>query len=92
MTVVDNVIPNALCQDISIGLDHDGQAHITAADIDVGSTDACGIAMREVLPSDFECSDVGTNQIILNVKDINGNSGQCTSTVTIIDDIIPEAR
>ncbi|WP_139002700.1 HYR domain-containing protein, partial [Hyunsoonleella aestuarii] len=43
VTVEDNVDPTAICQDITVQLDASGNASITAAQIDNGSNDACGI-------------------------------------------------
>ena len=44
VTVLDSAAPTAICQDITIALDEDYQAIITAADIDAGSTDNCTIS------------------------------------------------
>jgi subtilisin-like proprotein convertase family protein len=37
----------------------------------------------------FDCSNVGTNSVILTVTDANGNASSCTSTVTVEDNIAP---
>lgn len=89
--VEDTTPPDARWKDVTIYLNDAGQATITADDIDNGSTDESGIASREVSPSDFGCSDVGPNGVILNVTDMNGNMAQCTSTVTVLDDLLPQA-
>jgi hypothetical protein len=83
--------PVARCKDITIYLNDVGEASITADDIDNGSTDESGIASREVSPSDFGCSDIGPNEVILSVTDTSGNSAQCTSTVTVLDELLPTA-
>ena len=44
VTIEDNVAPVAVCQDITVSLGSGGSVTITAADIDNGSSDACGIA------------------------------------------------
>jgi hypothetical protein len=88
---VDTTPPDARCKDVTVNLNDAGQATITAEDIDDGSTDVSGIASREVSPSDFGCSDVGPNEVILNVTDNYGNSAQCTSIVTVLDDLLPKA-
>ena len=53
VTVEDNVDPIAICQDITVSLDASGNASITAADVDNGSNDACGIASLSVSPNAF---------------------------------------
>jgi PKD repeat protein len=86
--VVDNVLPNAICQDITLQLDANGQASTTPANIDNGSNDACGIASYALDIQDFDCSNIGANTVTLTVIDVNGNSNTCTSTVTI-EDVTP---
>ena len=91
VTVVDDTAPEALCQDLTIQLDLLGNASITASQIDNGSNDACGIQSVSVSPSTFDCSNVGDNTVTLTVTDVNGNVSTCSSTVTVVDDITPEA-
>lgn len=89
VTIEDNTLPVAVCQDITIDLDASGSATITAADVDGGPTDACGIDTRTVNTSSFTCSDVGTNTVTLTVTDNNGNSSTCNATVTVEDNVAP---
>jgi gliding motility-associated-like protein len=91
VTVEDNIAPTAVCQDIIVQLDATGNATITGADVDNGSIDACGIASMVVSPNTFDCTNVGPNTVILTVTDGSGNSSNCTSTVTIEDNIAPNA-
>ncbi len=85
ITVEDNEAPVMVCQNITIQLDASGNASITPADVDGGSTDNCGIAGLSVSPSTFDCSDVGDNPVVLTVTDIHGNSNTCTAIVTVED-------
>ncbi|MDC8003310.1 HYR domain-containing protein [Aureisphaera galaxeae] len=89
VTVEDVTAPEVLCQDITIQLDDDGMATISATDIDNGSTDACGIDTYEVDIDTFDCSMIGDNTVTLTVTDVNGNSATCTATVTVEDLIDP---
>ncbi|MCK9613651.1 MAG: HYR domain-containing protein [Bacteroidales bacterium] len=91
ITVIDNVAPIALCQNITVQLDATGNAEITPSQIDDGSSDACGIASLTVEPSVFTCDNVGLNNVILTVTDVNGNVSTCTAEVTIEDNIPPVA-
>lgn len=91
VTVEDNVDPTALCQNITVQLDASGNASITAAQIDNGSNDACGIASLSVSPSTFNCSNVGANAVVLTVTDNNGNISTCNATVTVEDNVDPVA-
>ena len=85
VTIEDNVIPDAICQDITIQLDPAGNATIIAADINNGSTDACGIATTSATPTTFTCAEIGPNTVTLTLTDANTNSTACTATVTVED-------
>ncbi|MFZ6050790.1 HYR domain-containing protein, partial [Halocola ammonii] len=89
VTVEDNIAPSAVCQDISVNLDASGQASITTADIDNGSSDNCGIVHMELSQTDFTCADLGSNSVTLTVYDFYGNSDICTATVTVNDNQTP---
>jgi predicted extracellular nuclease len=89
VTVVDAVPPTVICQSVTVYLDANGSASVTAAQIDNGSSDACGIASMTVTPSSFGCSNLGANTVTLTVTDVNGNSATCTSTVTVVDNTAP---
>src|SRR5690606_32639172 len=91
VTVEDNIAPQAICQDITVQLDANGQASIVAADIDGGSNDACGIASLSAGQTSFDCSHIGSNTVTLTVTDNNGNVSSCTANVTVEDNIAPQA-
>ncbi|MHA6279716.1 LamG-like jellyroll fold domain-containing protein [Salinimicrobium sp. CAU 1759] len=91
VTVEDNQAPVALAQNITVQLDNNGAASITAIDIDNGSNDACGIDSMSVSPSNFTCSEVGANTVTLTVTDNNGNTNTATATVTVEDNQAPVA-
>src|SRR5690606_9546765 len=59
ITVTDNEAPIAVCVNITIPLDTNGNASITAADVDGGSTDQCGLASISIDIDTFNCSHVG---------------------------------
>ncbi len=89
VTVVDNTAPTVITQSISVSLDANGNAIITAAQIDNGSSDNCGIASITLSKSTFNCSNIGVNTVTLTVTDNNGNISSKTATVTIVDNIAP---
>ena len=49
VTIIDQVAPTAVCQDITVQLDATGNVTITAADVDNGSSDGCGGAVTLAL-------------------------------------------
>ncbi|MGB3344023.1 MAG: HYR domain-containing protein, partial [Aequorivita sp.] len=89
ITVTDNEAPIAVCRNITISLDANGNANITAADVDGGSTDQCGLASISIDIDTFDCSHVGDNNVILTVTDIYGNSSSCIAIVTVEDVTAP---
>src|SRR5690606_26617171 len=91
VTLEDNIAPQAICQDITVQLDANGQASIVAADIDGGSNDACGIASLSAGQTSFDCSHIGSNSVTFTVTDNNGNVSSCTANVTVEDNIAPQA-
>ena len=91
VTVEDNVAPVALCQNKTIQLDANGAASISAGEIDDNSNDACGISTLSLNKTSFDCNDVGTNTIVLTVKDVNNNTSTCQSIVTVEDNVAPVA-
>jgi hypothetical protein len=91
VTVEDNVAATALCQDVTVQLDVTGNGSTTAAAVDNGSNDACGVVSLALSQTDFDCSEVGANTVTLTVIDVNNNVSTCDATVTVEDNVAPEA-
>ncbi|MFK5983462.1 MAG: HYR domain-containing protein, partial [Flavobacteriaceae bacterium] len=89
ITVTDNELAMAVCQDITIQLDTNGDATIVAADADGGSTDNCSVASITIDIETFTCADVGPNDVTLTVTDVNGNVSNCIAVVTVEDVTMP---
>ncbi|MBW6477856.1 MAG: T9SS type A sorting domain-containing protein [Bacteroidales bacterium] len=89
VTVQDNLPPVVIVMDITVELDGNGEALITAEDVDNGSTDNCGIESMELDITGFNCENVGINEVTLTVTDVNGNSGFATAQVTVVDNLPP---
>ena len=90
VNVVDTTNPIVVCQNITVQLDDTGNASITSSMIDNGSTDLAGIASLVADITDFDCTNIGDNTIILTVTDTNGNSDMCMATVTVEDMLAPK--
>lgn len=91
ITVVDNINPVAISQNITVQLDASGQASITPSQIENGSTDNCGIASRSLDVTNFTCANLGNNTVIFSVEDASGNSNSTSAVVTVVDNINPVA-
>jgi hypothetical protein len=83
VTVTDKQAPYAIAKNISMTLVN-GSASITAANLNNGSNDACGIASMTVSKSSFDCNELGDHTVTLTVTDENGNVSSTTSTVTVV--------
>ena len=89
VTVVDNIAPSAIGQDITVSLNQNGQASITAEQINNSSTDNCGTPQVEIDINSFDCSNIGDNIVTLTATDGAGNTSTATVTVTVVDNIAP---
>mgnify|MGYP006075139793 CR=1 FL=1 len=89
VTPVDLIDPVIITQDITVSLDANGSYTLTAADIDNGSSDNCGLDVSSVSPSVFDCDDVGSNNVTLTWTDDSGNSATGTAVVTVEDNLAP---
>jgi len=81
--------PVAICQDIRVALDANGSAMISPEEIDDGSYDEDNGITLALDITEFDCSHLGTNQVVLTVTADNGVSEQCMATVTVEDTLPP---
>jgi large repetitive protein len=98
VTVLDTVDPVAVCQNRNLFVNSSGLVSLTAAMIDNGSFDNCNLLNSTInnlpfgTPLSFTCDSLGSRVVSLQVNDVNGNTGTCTATVTIIDTLAPQAQ
>lgn len=84
VVVTDNSVPTLVCNDnVVIALGSNGDATIDPTDIDLGSTDNCGIDTLFLSEATFDCADLGINTIQLTAVDIYGNSNFCSVDVNV---------
>ncbi|MGD1846064.1 MAG: HYR domain-containing protein, partial [Salibacteraceae bacterium] len=89
VTVLDTLAPVVQTQNLTIYLDGNGQASITAAMVNDGSTDNCAIDTLTLDSTLFDCSEVGANTVTLTASDVNGNAASATATITVLDTLAP---
>jgi HYR domain/Secretion system C-terminal sorting domain len=92
VTVFDTIKPVMLCRNATLNLNNSGQATLTFADVNNGSSDNCGIVQFSLSQTEFTCANLGANPVTLTGTDQSGNVGRCSSTVTIRDLIAPQAK
>ena len=101
VTVTDNVAPVAMCQNAyTVSLDESGDFEILVADINVASWDNCGLLTRKEISRDgvtfggsvlVDCNDAGNSvTVTLEVEDQSGNTDQCVTIVSVVDDQVPD--
>ncbi|MBR9915437.1 MAG: T9SS type A sorting domain-containing protein, partial [Algicola sp.] len=84
VVINDTTDPVAVCQDMTVQLDNaTGTATIIPSQIDNGSNDNCGTVSLSLSQDTFDCTNIGTNIVVLTATDTNGNSSTCISTVTV---------
>ncbi len=82
--VIDDSKPTAICNNnVVISLGTDGMATIQPDDIDLGSSDNCGIDTMYLDKATFDCADLGSQPLTLTVVDPYGNSNTCTVNVNV---------
>lgn len=87
ISLVGGVPPSADCEDVTIYLDEYGQASIEAEDVHEGPLRAnLSYALSQ---SEFDCSHLGVNTIILTAANSGGASDVCAAEVTVEDNIAP---
>jgi gliding motility-associated-like protein len=89
VTVSETTAPIAITQDLVLSLDENGQASITADDINNGSTDNCSIDSITIDNDTFDCSNIGDNVVTMTVTDTSGNESTAISVITIQDTSAP---
>jgi hypothetical protein len=85
VTLKDVTPPTAQCKNASIEIQSNDEATLTAADINDGSFDNCGVQQTTAGQTTFTCANLGDNNVVLTVTDINGLSSTCTAIVTVSD-------
>jgi len=85
-TIYDDLKPLANCVSaLGVELLSDGTRIITAAQLDNGSSDNCGLDQMYIDIPNQDCDDVGNKMLTLFVEDLAGNLDSCIVMVTVSD-------
>ncbi|MFD2247577.1 family 10 glycosylhydrolase [Pontibacter ruber] len=84
LTKKDVTAPVILVQNITRTLSN-GTVNITAADINSGTWDNCGLneSSLSISQGTFDCSNTGDNLVTFTARDLSGNMASATAVVTI---------
>jgi hypothetical protein len=85
VTVEDKIVPVVFTKNITVELGASANVLITAADVNNGSTDNCGIKLLELDKALFSCGNEGDNIVTLKVTDNSGNVSTKTAIVTVVN-------
>ncbi|MBX2877234.1 MAG: HYR domain-containing protein [Saprospiraceae bacterium] len=86
VTVADNIAPAAYCTDLNFNMTGNGFGiGVYKNSFAASSSDNCGIVSSSFSKSGFDCSNIGENEVIFQVTDAAGNTGECTFTVTLTE-------
>ncbi len=88
-TTKDETPPFVACNDIIVTLDEDGIATIASSDLDGGCSDMSGLKSVGIDRNSFDCSNLGSNYVMLTATDNYDNSAYCTAEVMVIDNLPP---
>ena len=77
----------AVCKPATVKLVN-GAATITAKDVDGGSVATCGFKSITVSKTSFNCSNIGANNVVLTVTDVNGVVSTCNAVVKVVGSIL----
>jgi len=91
VTVVDAIAPSITTVGTSpiFALDNSGMATISVSDVVASYADNCDVLSVTISPDSFDCGDLGTVSVQINVSDVNGNTSAAIQDVVIVDDIDP---
>jgi len=84
VTVIDAITPTAIGQDLILELDSNGEATLTAAMVDFGSFDNCGLVDMTISREVFTCEDLGDTTVAFTVEDGSGYTDTIYVTVTVV--------
>jgi hypothetical protein len=86
---MDMTPPTIKTKNLTVYLDAQGKATVTAAQLDNGTTDNCLLQSIMIGKGAFTCGNVGLNTVVFTATDAYGNSTSSIVIVTVVDDIKP---
>jgi gliding motility-associated-like protein len=96
VNVRDTISPMLTCVTDTIQVGVSGNASLTPTMVLGTSTDNCNNGLIYTLDGgqaslNFDCSDAGSNPVVLTATDSSGNSSSCATVVEVDDNIAPNA-
>ena len=97
VTIIDTILPHASCQNITVPLNANGLATVTADDINFYSSDNCSIIDKKINGQDslvFTCDSLllAPHVVTLMVTDVYGLQNTCQATINLTENVAPVAQ
>lgn len=89
---LDGVTEVSCNDDIVVELDADGNASVDMDDLIASAEATCGIMSTTASQLDFDCSNLGSNGVVITITNIEGDEASCTATVMVVDNNDPVAE
>ncbi|REE00467.1 LamG domain-containing protein [Marinoscillum furvescens] len=86
LVVIDDFETELACMDTTLALNAYGKAQLIADDIINSCFSVSNITLSQ---TEFDCSDLGVNQVTISSVNSAGDTISCTANITIIDQIAP---
>ena len=83
VSVRDTIAPVVQAHDLSLVLGGEESITISAEELGLITSDACGVGNSSLSQYTFDESDAGENSVIVSVTDIHGNTGRRTVSVIV---------
>jgi hypothetical protein len=84
VTVRDTIRPNAVCQNVTVQLGSGGTVTVYGSVLAQASTDNCAVWSYTPAARVYTAANIGNNNLTITVRDLSGNTRQCTSVVTVL--------
>ena len=75
-----------------IDLGPSGSVELSLQNLGATVTDNCGVDDIQIEPGEFDCFDLGPQQVTITAQDTTGNSSSQTVTVTFVDNEAPQLQ
>jgi hypothetical protein len=87
--VRDQLAPALVTKTYTLALNAFGNGQITSTNVINSLTDNCGTPTVTLSKTNFDCTNLGVNSVVVTAVDANGNSVSSTASVTVVDNTAP---
>jgi hypothetical protein len=87
--VRDQLAPVLVTKTYTLALNAFGNGQITSTNVINSLTDNCGTPTVTLSKTNFDCTNLGVNSVVVTAVDANGNSVSSSAAVTVVDNTAP---